>query len=121
MYMNSSEIFEKLRDNFVVDFESFTYDTTINFDLEYTVGDAYCFIEYLVDEFQVDFSNYDSSKFFLSDSTLPVFLEKMFNKRRDSKELIPVTIRHIVKVIELGKWFDPPPSSFKSSEGDLKV
>lgn len=87
--------------------QKITLDTTINNDLMFVGSDALYLIDYISENYDIDFSCLNFDDFFLSDFKIPFQYTyyKLFKKELLKKK--DVSIRHLVRVIEAGKWFDP--------------
>ncbi len=80
--------------------------TEINNELMLVGDDVDTFLSHLERKYNVDFNALNFDKFFLPELLFKYWYYKWFKPR--SLVRIPVTVGHIVRVIEKGRWFDPP-------------
>ncbi len=82
-------------------------DTRLEQDCGITGDDALELFEVIYEKFNVDFSDFDFDMYFHGECE--GFLSSLFNRDREKhRKAFPVTIGHICKVVEKGKWFKPP-------------
>jgi hypothetical protein len=79
-------------------------NSSINNDLKFSGLDADYFIEKFIEQFSVDMTGFDYNKYFYEEgeqlSINPLKWFKALPKKAD------LTIEHLAKVIEAGKWLD---------------
>ncbi len=84
-------------------------ETSINNDLECYGDDAEIMLLEFSEEFNVDISNLNFSKYFLKEEQLILYwFYKKFRPHKLNK--IPITIEHLSIVVDKGYWIDPPSS-----------
>ncbi|GAB4347131.1 MAG: hypothetical protein OHK0038_27140 [Flammeovirgaceae bacterium] len=100
--MNKDEILIILKEQFGG--REINHNTTLNYDLGYTVGDMYGFVLFLEQRFDVDMSNFSPDEYFEEDDNFPFFI-RLFFKKKKRNNMIPLTIGHIINVIISKKWY----------------
>jgi len=80
-------------------------NTSINNDLEFSGMDVTFLFERLEKEFNIPFTEMPYGKFFHDEVVYLFLFYKLFQPQKLYKP--PLTIGHLVKVIERGYWFEP--------------
>ncbi|WP_163836721.1 DUF1493 family protein [Spartinivicinus ruber] len=76
-------------------------------DYGITGDDAWELFEAIHEKFGTDFSGFEFDQYFCEEGE--GFFSLLTNRARDKhRKAFPVTIGHIFKVVESGKWFKPP-------------
>lgn len=103
----------QVRDTIVKYFSQFTNitvgdETAINNDIGLTVSE-YCDISFFFKkEFNIDLSPMAEGKYFMDE--IPYSMWDFFkwkSKSEDGGRKPPITVGHLVNVVQQGKWFDP--------------
>jgi hypothetical protein len=76
-------------------------ESRLSHDLKIDGDDAHDLIEAVHKEFGTSFAGMEMRDFFLDEDPLAI----LFGFGRGKKK--PLTVRHLLKVIENGAWFDP--------------
>jgi len=95
-----------------VECENMTFETTLQ-SFEMLRDDIEFFFESYGKLFKVDFTGFRYNDYFTEDLSVIELLKKVFSHifystggyKQSTK--IPITMRHLVKVAEYGKWFKP--------------
>jgi hypothetical protein len=103
----------KIRDDIVKYFSQFTKktigdDTAINKDIGLAVSEYFDICLFFKKKFSIDLSPMDENKYFRDE--IPYSLWDLFNWNSSSKSDVQkpsITVRHLIKVVQQGKWFDP--------------
>jgi hypothetical protein len=85
--------------------EKITSETRIYQDLGIGGDDAWELLDDLRQAFRVDFSDMDFSLYFPNETEM--ISEKFVELLRRAPRRPPLTIDHLVKIIECGRWFEP--------------
>ena len=85
-----------------------TGNTRLHHDLQMDGDDAVEFVEVISDRWSIDWSGFEYSKYFRDEgevcSLYNLVRDKVFG---DKRPLVPITVDHLVSIIEAGKWRDP--------------
>ena len=82
-------------------------DSRLEQDCGVTGDDAWELLEAIHDKFGTDFTELEFSQHFYQEGE--VFFSSLCNPAREKhRKAFPVTIGHIFRIVESGKWFMPP-------------
>lgn len=86
-----------------------TIDSVIFEDLGINGWDAALLMEDLAIEFNISLESFEYNKYYLSESELSNIFRSIFYAlfKKDKLPYKTFTIRHLMKVVEKGSWFDP--------------
>ena len=78
-------------------------------DLQIAGDDAYELFEMVAARFGTSFAGFDCQTYFPNESeALPLYLASRLGFR--DRKIPPLTVEHLLAVVERGTWFDPIPS-----------
>lgn len=81
-------------------------ESTLEKDLGITGDDMWDILEKMVSEFKVDLDDVDFTYFFYPECA--GFIWSVMNKDKvKSIKTYPITVKHLVSVVQKGKWFTP--------------
>jgi hypothetical protein len=84
-------------------------DTLIFDELGLDGLDADVFINDFAEYYGINMAHFNSESYYSSEKTLvnffPILLKRMFSK--PTKKIIPLSVRHLLIMVEKKEWFDP--------------
>jgi hypothetical protein len=103
----------QIRDEIVKYFSQFTNktigeDTAINNDIGLAVSEYFDISLSFKKKFNIDLGSMDENGYFIDEIPYPLWhLFKWKSRSKNDVGKPPITVRHLIKVVQQGEWFDP--------------
>ena len=102
------QIVEILRDTHATPNDVLTAETRLHHDLQMDGVDAAAFLSAVSDRWSVEWSGFDFGRHFLSESEVSSPFAWLSRRAiPQNREKVPVTVGHLVSVVESGRWKEP--------------